>query len=97
MAKEQNLSLNSGKISGACGRLMCCLQYEYSTYVEEGKLTPPVGSTVKTRDGVGTVTEANVLAGTVKVRLSDKSDMAPVLFSRNDVTLISKPSKKDID
>lgn len=97
MAKEQNLSLNSGKISGACGRLMCCLQYEYSTYVEEGKLTPPVGSTVKTRDGVGTVTESNVLAGTVKVRLSDKSDMAPVLFSRNDVTLISKPSKKDID
>ena len=97
MAKEQNLSLNSGKISGACGRLMCCLQYEYSTYVEEGKLTPPVGSTVKTRDGVGTVTEANVLAGTVKVRLSDKSDMAPVLFLRNDVTLISKPSKKDID
>ena len=97
MAKEQNLSLNSGKISGACGRLMCCLQYEYSTYVEERKLTPPVGSTVKTRDGVGTVTEANVLAGTVKVRLSDKSDMAPVLFSRNDVTLISKPSKKDID
>ena len=97
MAKEQNLSLNSGKISGACGRLMCCLQYEYSTYIEEGKLTPPVGSTVKTRDGVGTVTEANVLAGTVKVRLSDKSDMAPVLFSRNDVTLISKPSKKDID
>ena len=97
MAKEQNLSLNSGKISGACGRLMCCLQYEYSTYVEEGKLTPPVGSAVKTCDGVGTVTESNVLAGTVKVRLSDKSDMAPVLFSRNDVTLISKPSKKDID
>ena len=97
MAKEQNLSLNSGKISGCCGRLMCCLQYEYSTYVEEGKKTPPVDSTVKTREGVGTVTESNPLAATVKVKLNDKPDMAPVLFKRDEVTLISRPSKKDND
>ncbi len=97
MAKEQNLSLNSGKISGCCGRLMCCLQYEYSTYVEEGKKTPPVDSTVKTREGVGVVTEANPLAATVKVKLNDKPDMAPVLFKRDEVTLISRPSKKDND
>lgn len=95
MAKEQNLSLNSGKISGCCGRLMCCLQYEYSTYVEEAKLTPPVDSTVKTKDGVGTVTESNPLAATVKVKLNDKPDMAPILFKRNEVTLISRRSKKE--
>ena len=97
MAREQNLSLNSGKTSGCCGRLMCCLQYEYSTYVEESKRTPPVDATVKTRDGVGVVTESNPLAGTIKVKLNDKPDMAPVLFKREDVTLISRPSKKDND
>ena len=97
MAKEQNLSLNSGKISGCCGRLMCCLQYEYSTYVEEGKKTPPVDSTVKTREGVGIVTESNPLAATVKVKLNDKPDMAPVLFKRDEVTLISRPKKQDND
>lgn len=97
MAKEQNLSLNTGKISGCCGRLMCCLQYEYSTYVEEGKKTPPVDSTVKTKEGVGVVTESNPLAATVKVKLNDKPDIAPVLFKRDEVTLISKPNKKDND
>ena len=95
MAKEQNLSLNSGKISGCCGRLMCCLSYEYKTYAEEGAKTPPVDSTVKTPDGVGTVTEANALAGTVKVRLNDKPDTPPVLYKRNDVTLISRPKAKN--
>ena len=97
MAKEQNLSLNTGKISGCCGRLMCCLQYEYSTYVEESKRTPPVESTVKTREGVGVVTESNPLAGTIKVKLQDKPDMAPVLFKRDEVTLLSRPTKKDND
>lgn len=97
MAKEQNLSLNSGKISGCCGRLMCCLQYEYPTYVEEAKKTPPVDATVKTREGVGIVTESSPLAGTVKVKLNDKPDMAPVLFKRDEVSIISRPSRKDND
>ena len=97
MAKEQNLSLNSGKISGCCGRLMCCLQYEYATYLEEGKKTPPVDATVKTRDGVGIVTESNPLAATIKVKLNDKPDMAPVLFKRDEVTIISRPAKQDND
>jgi cell fate regulator YaaT (PSP1 superfamily) len=92
MAKEQNLSLNSGKISGCCGRLMCCLQYEYKTYAEETAKTPPVDSVVKTRDGIGTVTEINALAGTVKVKLKDKPDMAPILFKRDDVSIISRPT-----
>ena len=90
MAKEQNLSLNSSKISGICGRLMCCLRYEHETYEYEIKRTPPVDSTVKTEDGIGTVTEINPLAGTIKVRLSDKPDIQPKTYHRKDVTVISK-------
>jgi len=97
MAKEQNLSLNSGKISGCCGRLMCCLQYEYKTYAEESAKTPPVDSVVKTRDGVGVVTETNPLAATVKVKLKDKPDSPPVLFNRDDVSVISRAKKDDED
>ena len=97
MAKEQNLSLNSGKISGCCGRLMCCLQYEYQTYREEGAKTPSVDSTVKTKDGIGTVTESNALAGTIKVRLKDKPDSPPALYKREDVTVISRGKKEEED
>ena len=95
MAKEQNLSLNSGKISGCCGRLMCCLQYEYQTYREEGAKTPPVDSTVKTADGVGVVTETNALAGTIKVRLKDKPDSPPALYKRDAVTVLSRAKRDD--
>ena len=97
MAKEQNLSLNSGKISGLCGRLMCCLQYEYSTYAEESAKTPPVDSVVKTPGGVGYVTETNPLAGTIKVKLKDKPDTAPELYKREAVTVISRPSRNNDD
>ncbi len=90
MAKEQNLSLNSAKISGICGRLMCCLRYEHETYEYEIKRTPPVDSTVKTPDGIGTVTEINPLQATLKVRLADKPDTQPKLYRRSEVTLISK-------
>lgn len=95
MAKDQNLSLNSGKISGCCGRLMCCLQYEHKTYVEETAKTPPVDSTVKTRDGVGFVTEINALSGTVKVKLKDKPDVAPAWYKRDDVTVLSRQRTDD--
>ena len=90
MAKEQNLSLNSAKISGICGRLMCCLRYEHETYEYEIKRTPPVEATVKTPDGIGTVTEISPLQGMVKVRLADKPDTQPKAYHRNDVTVISK-------
>ena len=99
MAKEQNLSLNSSKISGTCGRLMCCLRYEHETYEAEIARTPPVDSTVKTRDGVGTVTEISPLTGYIKVKLGD--DIKP--YHRDDVKLLhlkdkgapEKPSKAD--
>ena len=85
MAKEQNLSLNSAKISGACGRLMCCLRYEYETYLQEIKITPPVDSTVKTEDGIGTVIEANPLRGTLKVSINDNVKQ----YHRDNVKVIS--------
>ena len=90
MAKEQNLSLNSAKISGACGRLMCCLRYEYETYIQEAKLTPPVDSTVKTEDGIGTVTETNPLKGTVKVSINDSVKV----YKRENVKVISSSKGK---
>ena len=91
MAKEQSLSLNTGKISGCCGRLMCCLQFEYATYAEETAKTPPVDSVVKTPDGIGTVTEISPLAGNVKVRLRDNPDVMPKIYKRDDVKIISRP------
>ncbi len=71
MAKEQNLALNSAKISGACGRLMCCLRYEYDTYQEESRRTPKVDSRVMTPDGPGKVVEAKPLLGLVKIALDE--------------------------
>ena len=73
MVKEQNLSMNSGKISGNCGRLMCCLDYEYAAYEEALKVLPPVGSTVETPDGVGTVIGLLPLSETMKVSVSEKN------------------------
>ncbi len=96
MAKEQNLSLNSTKISGSCGRLMCCLRYEHDTYEAEIKMTPPVDSIVKTEDGVGTVVEISPLAGLVKVKLDDKNDAAPKFYHRDSVKVI-KLSKRSVD
>ena len=93
MAKEQNFSLNSAKISGACGRLMCCLRYEHETYEEEIKKTPPVGHLVETANGKGVVIESNPLAGTVKVRFEEKPEQ-PKVFSRDDVKSLGKAPKK---
>lgn len=94
MAKEQNLSLNSLKISGICGRLMCCLRYEADTYAAEAKLTPPVHATVKTADGIGTVISSVPLAGTVKVQLKDAPDAEPKTYGRDEVVLLSKKGRE---
>jgi len=69
MAKTQSLSLNPTKISGTCGRLMCCLKYEQDAYESLLKTSPKADSLVNTYDGVGTVTDSNLLKQTVKVRL----------------------------
>ena len=92
MAKEQNFSLNSAKISGACGRLMCCLRYEHDVYEEAIKQTPTVGSYVSTSGGLGVVTEARPLAGTVKVKLDDKAE-APRLYAVADIKVLRSKGK----
>jgi len=69
MAKEQNLSLNPTKISGVCGRLMCCLKYEQDNYEQTRKRMPKVGKEVITPDGNGVVWDINVIKETVKVRI----------------------------
>lgn len=73
MAKAQNLSLNPGKISGLCGRLMCCLGYEIEHYTESAKLLPKVGSEVGSPDGKATVVALNMLKMLVRVKIDDKN------------------------
>lgn len=73
MAKDQGLSLNPSKISGVCGRLMCCLQYEHQTYKELIKGMPKNGTNIKTPDGPGKVLKSDILGQTLAVRLDDES------------------------
>lgn len=87
MAKEQSLSLNPTKISGTCGRLMCCLKYEQDAYEYLLKSTPKVGAYVKTPDFKGYVEEVNLLTGKLKVK-PEKSEEAAVIFDKSDVTII---------
>ncbi len=77
MAKEQNLSLNPTKISGVCGRLMCCLKYEQDHYEQTRKRMPKVGKEVETPDGIAVVLDVNVLKEqvTVRVRKGDSSEV----------------------
>ena len=87
MAKEQGLSLNPAKISGSCGRLMCCLAYEQKSYEYLNSITPQVGSIVRTPDGEGTVIEVNVVAGTLKVR-SNVEILAPRIYKRDECVYV---------
>ena len=77
MAKEQNLSLNPTKISGVCGRLMCCLKYEQDNYEQTRKRMPKVGKEVMTPDGAGVVWDLNIIKETVRVRIQkgDSSEL----------------------
>ena len=87
MAKEQGLSLNPTKISGACGRLMCCLSYEEKAYEYLNSITPMVGSIVMTPDGEGQVVETNPIGGTLRVRVGTQS-MAPKYYKSSECTYI---------
>ena len=74
MAKEQNMSLNPSKISGNCGRLMCCLKYEQDVYEDKLKHLPKIGAIVKTADGEGVVDSIETLKEIIKVKLKDEND-----------------------
>ena len=94
MAKEQGLSLNPTKVSGSCGRLMCCLKYEQDAYEYLNAHTPRVGSTVKTPDGLATVTDVNLISGNLFVKLLD-SESIPFKIHRDKVKLVSKFKKNN--
>ena len=88
MAKEQGLSLNPTKISGTCGRLMCCLKYEQAAYEELLRTTPKVGSTVATPDGRGVVREVSLRTGQVKVDLLASTDGALTIYNKQEVRVL---------
>lgn len=94
MAKEQNLSLNPTKISGTCGRLMCCLKYEQEAYESLIRCTPKVGAYVETAEGRGVVEDANLLTGALKIRLDSEPDAAFKTFSRDDVKVLRDGEQK---
>ena len=102
MAKEQGLSLSPTKISGTCGRLMCCLKYEQDAYSDLLKRTPKVGAIVKTPAGKGLVVESNLLTQTLKVKMDNTPDTAaPQTFKVKQVRLVKdgyiKLSKKEAE
>ena len=101
MAKEQSLSLSPVKISGTCGRLMCCPKYEQDAYEHLLKVTPKNGAVVDTPEGRGTVVDFNLLTGILKVRLDSKPDAAPLVIDRKQVKTIRdsqiKVDKKELD
>jgi len=94
MAKEQGLSINAAKISGTCGRLMCCLRYEQEAYEREIALMPPVDSVVDTPDGKGVVIDIFPIAGNVKVKLNDKQDIVPKNYHMSDIRVITKAERR---
>lgn len=94
MAKEQNVSLNPSKISGMCGRLMCCLNYEYETYEHLKKSLPKLGKRVGTRLGEGKVVRQNVLRGTVNVALEKGNEIEVRADEVDQGRLFRKKKKK---
>jgi len=89
MAKEQGLSLNPTKISGSCGRLMCCLNYEQKSYEHLNSITPSVGSTVKSEHGVGIVADVNLITGNLIVKPKDGEGI-PYKINRKNVKILNQ-------
>lgn len=101
MAKEQGLSLNPVKISGTCGRLMCCLKFEQNAYADLLKTAPKLGAVVDTPRGTGTVIEQNLLTGELKVRMDSAPEAAPINFNLKDIKIIKdakiKVNKEELE
>ena len=95
MAKEQNISLNPSKISGCCGRLMCCLKYEQCVYEDKLRKIPKIGAIVKTPEGNGEVCGIETLKETVKVKLNDGEETYYKKFNSNDVKIIKDAEDED--
>ncbi len=98
MAKEQNLSLTSSKISGNCGRLMCCLSFEQKVYEMEYATFPKVDSLVETPNGKGVICESNFLNGKIKVKLMDADRAQPAkTFTSDQIKVIGMVRRKEIE
>ena len=97
MAKEQNISLNPSKISGNCGRLMCCLKYEQEAYEEKLSRLPRIGAIVKTADGEGVVDNVEILKEQLKVKFKDGDEFFYKKYNAKDVKIIKNGSSNKIN
>lgn len=95
MAKEQNLSLNPSKISGNCGRLMCCLRYEHCVYCDKMKSLPHAGAEVKTQDGIGEVASVETLKERVRVRFNENGETFYKKYDAKDIVVLNDPRKNE--
>ena len=95
MAKEQNISLNPSKISGNCGRLMCCLKYEQEVYEDKLSRLPKIGAIVKTNDGEGEVCGVETLKEIVRVKFKDGDETFFKKYEAKDIKVIKDVEKED--
>ena len=94
MAKTQGLSLNPAKISGTCGRLMCCLKYEQAAYEDLIKQAPKIDSFVDTVDGKGSIVGVNLFRGNAKVRLEDANDNTLHTYGFEDIEVLGGKARR---
>ena len=94
LARDQGMPIAPGKISGTCGRLLCCLTYEYSNYIDAAKGMPPIGSSVMTPDGLGKVCYLQFMNGTVAVKMEDGKTKE---FAKSDIEMVDADVNVEID
>ncbi len=94
LAKDQGMPIAPGKISGTCGRLLCCLNYEYSNYIDAAKGMPPVGSSVMTADGLGKVCYLQFMCGKVAVKMEDGKTKE---YNKEDIEMVDAEVNVEID
>lgn len=94
LAKDQGMPIAPGKISGTCGRLLCCLTYEYENYIDAAKGMPPLGSSVMTSEGLGKVCYLNFMSGTVAVKMEDGKVKE---FPKSDIEMVDADVNVEID
>lgn len=94
LAKDQGMPIAPGKISGTCGRLLCCLNYEYDTYIEAAKGMPPIGCSVMTPEGLGKVSSLKFLTSKVAVKLEDGKIKD---YLKTDIEMVDAEVNVEID
>ena len=95
MAKTQNLSLNPTKISGTCGRLMCCLRFEHEVYEKEYASFPKADTLVSTPAGRGVIVESSFLSGKIKVRLEGDANSPARVYTKDEIKILGQPRRRE--